>query len=126
MPPRIPLIERRGGNSGNSGIRSGDFSGPASFDAKVGEDVTVAELKARRAESLRGASIQTFLSRPPGWLKDQMGHCRQQGNPVSQLKALAASVAADLYGDATKGAEILSEVEAFMTHGISCDCEACV
>jgi hypothetical protein len=54
-----------------------------------------------------------------------MDHCRRQGCPASQLKALAASVAAELYGRATKGAEILPEVEAFMTHGIGCDCEVC-
>jgi hypothetical protein len=35
-------------------------------------------------------------------------------------------VAADLCGDATSGAEILPEVEAFMTHGVGCDCEACL
>ena len=52
-------------------------------------------------------------------------HCRQRGCPASQLKALAASVAAELYGYAPKGAQILPEVEAFMTHGVGCDCEVC-
>ena len=46
---RNPADRAEGGISGNSGIRSGGSSGPASFDAKPGEDVTVAELKARRA-----------------------------------------------------------------------------
>jgi len=63
------------------------------------------------------ASVREFLSRPPDWLQRQMAHCRQQGCPANQLKALAASVAAHLYGDATSGAEILPDVEAFMTGG---------
>ncbi len=110
-----PADRAEGGISG--GIRSGNFSGPASFDAEPGENVTVAELKMRRAEALRPASVREFLSRPPTWLQDQMRHCREQGCSANQLKALAASMAAELYGDATKGAEILPEVEAFMTHG---------
>jgi hypothetical protein len=47
---RNPADRAEGGISGNSGIRNGSFSGPVSFDAKPGEDVTVAELKARRGE----------------------------------------------------------------------------
>ena len=74
----------------------------------------------------RPASVRDLLSKPPAWLQNQMRYCREQGCPTNQLKALAASVAADLYADATKGAEILSEVEAFMTHGLECDCEACL
>jgi hypothetical protein len=70
--------------------------------------------------------VRELLTRPPGWLQDQMNHCRKQGSPESQLKALAASVAAAVCGDATKGTEILPEVEAFMTHGVGCDCEVCL
>jgi hypothetical protein len=54
-----------------------------------------------------------------------MDHCRQRGCPTNQLKALAASVAAHLHEDATRGAEILPDLEAFMTHNVGCDCEAC-
>jgi hypothetical protein len=97
---RHPADRAEGGISGNSGIRSGDFSGTPT-------------------------PIWEFLSKPPGWLQKQMDHCRQKGCPASQLKALAASVAAELYGHPTKGAEILPEVEAFMTHGVGCNCEAC-
>ena len=70
--------------------------------------------------------MRALLSKPPGWLQDQMDHCRKQGSPENQLKALAASVAAEMYDDTAKAAEVLSEVEAFMTHGIGCDCEACL
>ena len=97
---RDPAGRAEGGISGNSGIRSGDISGTPT-------------------------PIREFLSKPPGWLQKQMDHCRQRGCPASQLKALAASVAAELYGQATKGAEILPEVEAFMTHGVGCDCGVC-
>ena len=45
---RKPADRAEGGISGNSGIRNGAFPGPVSFDAGHGEDVTVAELKARR------------------------------------------------------------------------------
>ena len=44
-----PADRAEGGIGGNSGIRNGGFSGPASFDAKPGEDVRVMELEARRA-----------------------------------------------------------------------------
>jgi hypothetical protein len=95
-----PADRADGGITGNSGIRSGGFSGMPT-------------------------PIREFLSKPAGWLQKQMDHCRQRGCPASQLKALAASVAAELYGYAPKGAEILPEVEAFMTHGVGCDCEVC-
>lgn len=43
-----PTDRVEGGISGISGIRSGNFSGPVSFDRKPGADATVAELQARR------------------------------------------------------------------------------
>jgi hypothetical protein len=55
-----------------------------------------------------------------------MNHCRGQGCPTNQLEALAAAVASHLCGDPMKASEILPEVEAFMTHGVGCDCEACL
>jgi hypothetical protein len=106
---------------------------PLSADISPGESATLEELRLRRAASggvaktndsrTPPADVRALLSKPPDWLRDQMDHCRKQGCPEGQLKALAASAAADLWGDATKGAEILPEVEAFMTHGIESDCE---
>jgi hypothetical protein len=55
-----------------------------------------------------------------------MDHCRKQGSPEGQLKALAAAVASELLGDAAKASAVLPEVEAFMTHPPDCDCEACL
>jgi hypothetical protein len=55
-----------------------------------------------------------------------MNHCREQGCLTNQLEALAAAVAVHLHDDATKGSEILPEVEAFMTHGVGCDCGECL
>jgi hypothetical protein len=95
-----PANRAESGNSGNSGIRSGKSSHPA--------------------------DVRALLSGPPSWLQKQIAHAREQGCPTNQLKALAASVAADLCGDAMRGTEILPEVEAFMTHGIGCDCEVCL
>ena len=43
-----PADRAEGGISGNSGIRSGDFSGPTPFDPEPGEYVPVTELEARR------------------------------------------------------------------------------
>ena len=97
---RNPADRVESGISGNSGIRSGDISGTP-------------------------APVREYLAKPPGWLQKQMDHCRQEGYPAGQIKALAASVAAELYGQAIRGAEILPKVEAFMTHGIGCDCEVC-
>jgi AAA domain len=113
-----------------------DKAGVLSEDPKSGESPTLEESREKRPVSgglatatppgTRPASIRELLSRPPNWLHHQMAHCRGQSCPENQLKALAASVAADLCGDATRGAEILPEVEAFMTHGVGCDCEACL
>jgi hypothetical protein len=114
------------GNSGNSGIRSGNFSEPVSYDAEPGEDVTVAQLRDRQPQAARPTDARSLLADPPAWLKDQMNHCRGQGCPTNQLEALAAAVASHLCGDPMKASEILPEVEAFMTHGVGCDCEACL
>jgi hypothetical protein len=67
-----------------------------------------------------------LLADPPGWLQNQMTHCRDQGCSTNQLEALAAAVAAHLCGDPSRGTEILSEVEAFMTHDVGCDCGKCL
>ena len=118
--------ERAGdGNSGNSGIRSGNFSEPVSYEAVSGEDVTVDQLRARRGRLIHPADVRELLADPPRWLQDQMDHCREQGCPTSQLEALAAAVAAELCQDVTKKAEVLPEVKAFMTHDIGCGCEVC-
>ena len=92
-----PAETAENGNSGNSGIRFGDFS----------EDV------------------RKLLARPPAWLADQMAHVRREGASRPQLEALAAGVAAHLAGDSTRGREVLPAVEAFLTHGVACDCAEC-
>jgi hypothetical protein len=94
---RNPADRAENGNSGNSGNSSGDYS------------------QATRA----------LLAKPPGWLWRQIEHARGQGLPEPQLKALAAAVARVACGDGTKGAEVLPVVEAFLTHGVGCDCEEC-
>jgi hypothetical protein len=66
-----------------------------------------------------------LLKGPPGWLQRQIEHARKQGFPETQLKALAAAVARETLGDGTKGAEVMPVVEAFLTHGVGCDCEEC-
>jgi hypothetical protein len=108
---------------------------PLSAGLSPSESATLQELRQHQVAS--GGVAQTYgarthpvdvralLSKPPSWLRDQMDHCRTQGCPEGQIKALAASVAVVLCGEATKGAEILPEVEAFMTHDIECDCEVC-
>jgi hypothetical protein len=113
-----------------------DKAGVLSEDSKPGESPTLEESREKRAVSgglatatrprARPASVRELLSRPPNWLQHQMAHCRRQGCPENQLKALAASVAADLCGDPARGTEILPEVEVFMTHGVGCDCEVCL
>jgi hypothetical protein len=97
--------------------------GPSTHDVREANGQGPLSKTALRGHS---ANVREFLSKPPGWLQKQMAHCRKQGYPASQLKVLAASMASELYGDATNGAQILPEVEAFMTHGVGCDCEACL
>jgi hypothetical protein len=121
-----PADRAESGNSGNSGIRSGGFSEPVSYDAEPGENVTVAQLQNRQPRAANPTDVRSLLANPPAWLQIQMNHCREQGCPTNQLEALAAAVAANLCGDPTRGADILPEVEAFMTHSVGCDCEACL
>ena len=114
----------------------GPLNRPLSTDLSPGDSATLEELRARRAASgslattegsrTRLADVRVLLTRPPGWLQDQLDHCRKQGSPDGQLKALAASVASELHGDVAKAPVVLSEVEAFMTHPPDCDCEACL
>jgi hypothetical protein len=105
-----PADRAGNGNSGNSGIRSGDFS-------EVGDD---------EVRGLLPEDVRKLLADPPSWLKNQMVHCRKQGCPTNQLEALAAAVAAHLYGDPSWGTEILSEIKALKTHDVGCDCEECL
>ena len=121
-----PADRAENGNSGNSGIRSGNFSEPVSYDAEPGENVTVAQLRDRQPRAIRPSDVRSLLANPPGWLQNQMNHCREQGCPTNQLEALAAAVAAHLYGDPSRGSEILSEVEAFMTHDVGCGSGECL
>jgi len=74
----------------------------------------------------RPADVRELLSKPPGWLQNQMNHCRKQGSPNGQLKALAVSVASELHGGVEEAPTVLAEVEAFMTHGVGCECEVCL
>ena len=132
---RVRLIVPTSQSLKGDGTRD-DRLRPLSADLLPGQSATLDELRERRAGSggaaktnaprTRVANVRALLSKPPGWLQDQMDHCRKQGSPENQLKALAASVAAEMYDDTAKAAEVLSEVEAFMTHGIGCDCEACL
>jgi hypothetical protein len=64
-----PADRAESGNSGNSGIRSGDFSEPVSFDAQPGEDVTVAELRSRRTQAAHLTDVRSLLANPPAWLQ---------------------------------------------------------
>jgi hypothetical protein len=131
---RVRLIVPTSQSPKRDGTRD-DRARPLSADLSPGESATLEELRRRRAASgvdatngsrTRPADVGTLLSKPPGWLRDQMDHCRKQGSPEGQLKALAASVAAEMYDDTAKAAGVLPEVEAFMTHGIGCDCGVCL
>ena len=123
-------------NGVKEATEAGPLNLPLSADLSPGESATLEELRRRRAASggvattngsrTRPSDVRALLSNPPGWLQDQMDHCRKQDCTEGQLKALAAAAAADLWGDATKGVEILPEVEAFMTHGVGCDSGVCL
>jgi len=107
-----------------------DGERPLSEDTPAGTS-TLAGLKERQrtkageASVIRAEDVRALLSRPPGWLADQMAHVRRQGCSLSQLEALAAGVAAHFARDSTRRGEALPAVEAFLTHGVACDCEEC-
>jgi hypothetical protein len=132
---RVRLIVPTSQSLKGNGTRD-DETRPLSADLSPGESATLEELRRHRAVSgdvtktngsrIRPADVRALLSKPPGWLQDQMDHCRKQGSPEGQLKALAASVAVEMYDDTAKAAGVLPEVEAFMTHGIGCDCGVCL
>lgn len=70
-------------------------------------------------------AARKLLKDPPGWLRDQIEHARGQGFPERLLEPMSAAVAKKALGDGTRGAEVLPAVEAFLTHGVGCDCEEC-
>jgi hypothetical protein len=121
-----PADRAEGGNSGNNGIRSGNSSESVSYDAEPDENVAVGQLRDRQSRAVHPTDVRNLLARPPTWLHNQIDHCRSQGCPTNQLEALAAAVAAYLHDDPMKASEVLPEVEAFITHGVGCNGEACL
>lgn len=97
--------------------------GPSANGVKEAKEVGTLNKSGSAASS---GDVRALLSRPPGWLADQMAHVRREGTSENQLKALAGAVAAHSIGDATRGGEVLATVEAFMTHGLGCDCKECL
>jgi hypothetical protein len=69
--------------------------------------------------------VRELFARPPGWLKTQARLCREKGSPGSYTEALAAAVAAHLYGDPARAEEVLPAVEA-QFHPLGCECEECL
>ncbi|MBA3426372.1 MAG: AAA family ATPase [Rubrobacter sp.] len=67
-----------------------------------------------------------LLARPPAWLRDQIEHARKQGFPKDQLGALSAAVSSEISGGPARGEEVLAAVEAFLTHGVGCECQECL
>jgi hypothetical protein len=98
------------GNSGNGGIRFGDFSEvPLSFDVKPGESAMLSELKARREGRTASAeeALTTLLSERPQWLRNQARKCVEEGGPERLLKPLASTVASEYLGDIRRWQEAL-------------------
>jgi hypothetical protein len=102
----------------------GPLNRPLSADLRPSESATLEELRTRREGCLTSQDVRKLFSKPPGWLQDQAKHCRRQGAPENLVKALAASVAAELCGDSTRGGEVCAAVEA-QFHEVGCDCEEC-
>jgi energy-coupling factor transporter ATP-binding protein EcfA2 len=75
---------------------------------------------------IQSEDVRGLLARPPAWLADHMAHVRREGTTPTRLEALAAAVAAHLTKNPTRGREALPAVEAFLAHGVGCDCEECV
>jgi hypothetical protein len=76
--------QARSGNTGNTGIRDGNFSG----------------------------EVTDFLANPPGWYTRQAAECAHQGAPERLLKPLASAVAYEVFGDTNRWSEVLPHVEA--------------
>ena len=110
--------------------RPRDEAGP-----KIVPDRTPADSQARDAWDARDGDprqhpvgvnpedVRGLFARPPDWLRNQEMKCRQEGAPARLVKALAASVAAHLVGDSTRGGEVLPAVEERF-HQLDRGCEA--
>jgi len=94
---RNPADRAESGISGNSGIRSGNFS----------------------------QDVRKLFMGPPEWLGTQARICREKGSPKSLTGPLAAAVAAHLYGSPEHKEEVLPAVEA-QFHQLDCECEECL
>jgi hypothetical protein len=111
------------GRSASNSISNGSEK-PAS-NAASANTADTADRSGDFSTTLTSAHVRKLFSKPPSWLQDQTEHCRRQGASKSQLKVLAAAVAAHLSGDPMRGSEVLAAVEA-QFHSLSCECEECL
>jgi hypothetical protein len=70
-------------------------------------------------------AVRALLASPPGWLGNQVAAARREGFPERLLKPLAAAISTHLYGTVRRDGETLPAVEAYLTHGVGCECEEC-
>jgi hypothetical protein len=121
---RTPGLRVPNAAGANDASGRGNLNQPLVADPRPSESATVEALRTRRNGRLSSQDVRELFSRAPGWLRDQTEHCRRHGAPRPQVEALAATVAAHLSEDPTRGREVLAAVEA-QFHALGCGCEEC-
>jgi hypothetical protein len=79
-----PARQAGSGNTGITGIRSGDSS----------------------------EEVSAFLEDPPDWYRKQVEECKRQGVPERLVKPLASAIAYEVLGNTNRWSEVLPHVEA--------------
>jgi hypothetical protein len=102
------LIKKGMGGQGesNTDLSSPLSPMPASFRAKPGESLTVADYQADQ--------LAEYLENPPAWFRKQAASCAEQGSPERLVNPLANSVAIEVFGSPQRWREVKQAIEPWL------------
>ncbi|PLS86578.1 MAG: hypothetical protein CYG60_06515 [Actinobacteria bacterium] len=98
-------VMQKNGSLGSLGSPPGEkvVREPLSADLAPGQSATLEELR-RQRDSDAGEALEKYLEDPPEWLRRQIARCEE--DPGRWLKPTSSTIAHEVYGTATRWAEV--------------------